>query len=347
MPQTFSASSVIMPPSDKSSGGGLSSLLNSVSGGNIILGGSGKSSQTAIFEEIINSRTLNEKVVSKLRLDTLSLFKDFPKRDLVSTINKSTETDTDLKGFLSVETSINTEYLPDSLEKKKAAELSALIANTSVDVLDEMLISKNNSSAKKSREYIDTQIARYEKQLDSVAYAMQKFQTENKVLALDKQTEAIVAQAIELSTEIVKMETELALTKIEYSENSKKVKVLKEQLKELKKQSKKIQEGGITENSFSVPLNQVPRLGRIFAELYRDREVLEQILLFLETQRHEEAIQENKDTPIVEVLDNAIVPEKKSYPSRFKMAVAGGTLSLILSFIVLFVRIYYGEAKNS
>jgi capsule polysaccharide export protein KpsE/RkpR len=346
MPQTFTAKVSIMPTTESSSGGGLSSLLNSVSGG-VILGGSGGSSKSAIIDETLKSRTLNSALVDRLKLDTLENFKGLPRRDVVEIVTAMHNHELEMNGFINLEINVATGFSPDSNEINSAKKLSAIIANTSVEILDSLFIARSNSSAKISRKYIESQLYQYKLDLDSVAKAMEKFQTENNILAIEKQTEAIVAQAISLYSEIATLETELQLTKIEYSNNSKQVRILERQLEELKKQAQKVQSGGLENNSFSLPLDSVPKYARIYAELFRDRKVLEQVILYLETQRHEEAIQENRDTPVIEVLDYAIVPQKRTSPSRSKMLVAAGSLSFVLSIAFLFLFIFLKESKSN
>lgn len=345
MPQTFSANVSIIPSNEGGSGGGLSSLLNNFSGGGLILGGSGNSKKSAIIDETLKSRTLNTALVERLSLDTLSQFKDFPKADIIDIVSNMHEHEVELNGFIMLESNYSTGYLPDSTEQKQAAEMCAVIANTAVEILDSLFISRSNSSAKLSRQYVESQLSEYKNRLDSIALAMERFQSKNNVLAIEEQTQAIVAQAVDLYSEIAKIETELQLTKIEFSENSKQVRLLERQLEELKKQAKKVQSGGIDNNSFSLPLDSVPKFARIYAELFRDRKVLEQVILFLETQRHEEAIQENRDTPIIEILDYAVVPQKRTSPSRFKMVVAAGTLSIVISLTILFIFIFFKGNK--
>ncbi|MDC1068591.1 Wzz/FepE/Etk N-terminal domain-containing protein [Candidatus Kapabacteria bacterium] len=340
MPQSFSASTSIMPPAKNSGGGGLSSLLNNFAGGSLMLGASGSSDESMLYEEILQSRSLLNGVIDSLKLDTLSQYKELDRIELIEEVAGLFEVESETNGFMVINTNFNTPYSPNENQKKFAAELSARIGNISIDILDNILIEKTNSTAKLSVAYISSQIDRYKVQLDSVANELEQFQSENKVLVIEDQVQAIVTQAIEISTEIAKFETELNLAKIEFSPSSKRVKILEQQVNALKEQAKKIEEGGITDNNFSIPLKDVPRLIRVYAELFRDRKVLEQVILYLETQRHEESIQQNKDTPILQVLDEAVTPQKKSYPKRSRMLIAGLSLSIVFSILFLFIYVY-------
>jgi uncharacterized protein involved in exopolysaccharide biosynthesis len=342
MPHNYSSSSSILPPSDASSKGGLSSLLSNFSGGaSMILGGAGKSAETDLYEEVLSSRTIIKKVIDKLKLDTISQYQDLLNTELIETVSEMYDIELQETKFIYLNATYKTSFLPSDEEKEFAAKTSKALNSALLESMDEILIKNNNSSARLSFNYVSQQIDNYKIELDSIAYAMEKFQSENNVLDIENQVKAIVTQAIEISTEIAKTETELSLAKIDFSSESKQVEILNKQLEVLKDQARKIEQGGNTENNFSIPLQQVPELFRIYAGLYRDREVLEQVIIFLETQRHEEAIQVNKDTPIIQVLDAAEIPEKRSAPSRGAMMIVGGTISIILSFVALLLSFYF------
>jgi len=55
MPYSYESYSTIMPPSSSSSGGGLSSFLQNMSGGGLVLGGLGKSNTSLVYVDILSS----------------------------------------------------------------------------------------------------------------------------------------------------------------------------------------------------------------------------------------------------------------------------------------------------
>ena len=198
----------------------------------------------------------------------------------------------------------------------------------------------SNSSAKSSRIYIEGEIAKYSKQLDSVALLLQNFQETNNVLEIEEQTKAIVQSAIDIGSQIIKAEYELNLAKLQMTPNSEKVNILKEQVELLKSQYTQVQSGGLGSDKFSIPLSKVPDLARQFATLYRDRTILEKVILYLETQKHQEYIQEEKDTPVIEVLDEAYLPFKKSAPQRGLILILGTILFLVGTSIYVVYKAY-------
>jgi capsular polysaccharide biosynthesis protein len=66
------------------------------------------------------------------------------------------------------------------------------------------------------------------------------------------------------------------------------------------------------------------------------------------TQQHEQAkIQEKKDTPTIQILDEPKVPEKKSRPKRTTLALMAGMLSLLFTTLIVFGKEFVDRNKNA
>jgi len=79
----------------------------------------------------------------------------------------------------------------------------------------------------------------------------------------------------------------------------------------------------------------------------RDVKVQEEVFALL-TQEYEKAkIQEVKDTPTVEILDEANLPERKSFPRRTQIVVISFVCSLFLGLLLAFFFEYLEKAKEN
>jgi capsule polysaccharide export protein KpsE/RkpR len=63
-------------------------------------------------------------------------------------------------------------------------------------------------------------------------------------------------------------------------------------------------------------LRQIPRLAVPYADLYRRVKIQETVFELLSQQYEMSRIEEAKDTPVVAVIDQPLVAEKKSFPPR-------------------------------
>jgi uncharacterized protein involved in exopolysaccharide biosynthesis len=75
-----------------------------------------------------------------------------------------------------------------------------------------------------------------------------------------------------------------------------------------------------------------------YLNLVRDIKILEQVNAYLESQRMQESIQEERDVPTIQVIDPALAPEKRSAPSRVWMVLLGGAVSFLIGIMYLVLR---------
>ena len=94
---------------------------------------------------------------------------------------------------------------------------------------------------------------------------------------------------------------------------------------------------GRTQDLF-LRFEEVPEIGVGYARLYREVVLQEKIMEFLLPLYEQAKIQEAKDTPTVQVLDEAVIPIKKHRPKRAIMVVFFGMLSVIFSVLYWALR---------
>ncbi len=329
IPEKYVSEATILPPK-KESAGGLSSFLQSMAG-SLSMGGLGKNDEVQLFLEIIQSRSTAEYVIEDLNLKKDERFSKMRHFELVGMIQNSYEAELPKTGVIKLYSVAYTNYFPFiGNQKKDAAKFSKDILNSAVLGLDKIIRERSTSSARKTKEYIEKEIFSYRQKLDTIENNLEKFQKDNNVLAIEEQTQAIVGQAVDIGKEMTLADIELNLARLQFQENSPRLEAYKKQYEILKKQYNDIQKGGLnSSDTYSFPLEKVPFLMRNYIGLVRDRKILEQVLVYLETQRHQEAIQEKRDVPVVEMLDTPNLPEERDSPSRKMMFI----LALVLSSI--------------
>jgi tyrosine-protein kinase Etk/Wzc len=326
IPQTFTATSSLMPPETKGQGGGLSSLLQ---GAPIAIGlGASENKASLIFTEILQSRTLIERVIDSLGLRKHPLFEGIDDDDLRKLLKDDITLDTRKTGTIVIEVDVSTGWFPFGDQTTLAAKASADIANACREQLDMINREKTVTQARKARLYIERVMANNRAVIDSLQSTMQEFQQTNKIVALEEQLQAMAENASMVGTELAKAEIELALARQEYQPSSTQVSFLQTKVDRLREQYTAVQSGGIVQSDgFSIPVDRIPALSRTYLNLTRDMKIKEQINAYLESQRMQEMIQEEKDTPTVVALDVAKPPEKRTSPSRLLM--------LILTWLVV------------
>lgn len=348
-PHTYKSTTSIMPPK-QSEGGGLSGLLQGLSGAipsGISLPGMSQGNQTQILTDILRSRVVAEYIIDSLNLAKKEEFESFTRNELIELIQEMLEVESMRSGLIVVTATTETPFFPFGDAKDNAKKFASDIATKAVEGLDLAVRKRSTSAARKSREYVEKELLNYRAKSDSIDNVLENFQKVNKVLKIDDQTQELVKQAIEVGLQLAKAEMELNVAMSEYSKSHPLVTQLKSVVDQLRKQYNSVQSGGLTgSDGFSIPFDKIPNLARQYANIFRDKKIFEQVILYLETQRHQEAIQESRDIPVVEPLDKAYVPDKQSSPSKKMMLVLGLFLSFVFFTTYHIVRAIVTNAKK-
>jgi uncharacterized protein involved in exopolysaccharide biosynthesis len=108
---------------------------------------------------------------------------------------------------------------------------------------------------------------------------------------------------------------------------------LRKKLSELKQEYDKFEIGT---DDYLLAFADVPELGMELARLIREVKIQSEVYLLLQQQYYRERIQENRDLPTVEILDEAIPPLKAASPRiLFSTLISGLFIFLILSLFFI------------
>lgn len=344
MPVSYLSEASILPPESKS-GMSLPGFLSEMAGSMSMLSGIGSGGKSDVYANIIKSRSVAEFVVEDAELRKYELFQFDNDYLLYDFVRSLVQVYVDKSGIILINCNLKTSYFPSKSDTDTIANLSSQILNSAIKGLDRILIERSLSSAKASKEYIQSEIITYRNQLDSIELHLVEFQKAHNILEIEDQVKAIVQQAIDVGSLMAEAEIQMNLASIEFDEKSPTYNMYNQKYQLLRNQYNQIQQGGINEqDAFSIPLNDVPELIKDFTNLYRDKKILEQVIIFLETQKHQEAIQEKRDVPIVKVLDYALTPTEKYSPKRKIMLIVTVFSSFLLSILTLVgISLYKGK----
>lgn len=342
-PLTYNAEVSILPPEKNSEMGGLGALLGADGFSNMVTGGMGNAN-SQLFMEIIKSRNASLYVVEKFKLDK---FYDVKNKIIAAKkLSGNLSIEVTKEGIIKLNVDVKTSFFPFLYKEKveSVRKLAASLSNGFVEALDKINRNKLSSKAKRAREYIETQLTVIKVKLDSVEQELTDFQKKNKTIALPEQLNAALETATKIKAEIVSSEIQLGIMQFNAKEDNRAYIALKNKLDELNYQYSKIESGG---NDFLIAFENVPELGRQLARLMRDVRIQNEVYLLLQQQYYKEKIQENRDIPTIEVLDEAIPPLKATAPRPIFSSVLGGVfIFFILALIVVVKEKKIIELKN-
>lgn len=353
IPKRYESTARLMPP-DGQSGSGLAMLAAMAGKSGLGMGSIagdllGMRSSGALFVEILRSRTVEDRVVS--RFDLRKVYGDRYWVDARQHLAEHTEISEDRKS------EVITIRVTDR-DPRRAAQ----IAQAYVDELDHLVAEVSTSSARRERIFIEDRLASVKRELDHASQEFSQFASQNATIDITSQGKAMVEAAARLQGELIASQSELEGLEQVYATNNVRVRSLRARVEELRKQLEKLggDRAGVTpslaasggnlpaveDSSSAFPsIRQLPLLGVRWADLYRQTKIEETVYELL-TQQYELAkIEEAKEIPTVKILDAADVPEKKSSPHRSSVVLVGGFLCLFVAAAWVIGERFWNQAE--
>ncbi|OGW56945.1 MAG: hypothetical protein A3D21_05155 [Nitrospirae bacterium RIFCSPHIGHO2_02_FULL_42_12] len=336
LPDMFVATSIILPPQYEGSSGNINPSQFGNLGG-FVTGILNINSPTDLWLAILKSQTLKEAIVSRLNL--INAFRVKTKEEAASKLNGMVEISKTREGLISI-----------SLENKDP-ELAATLANAFVEELDRTNKNMVMTSGRRMRFFVEERLKIARIEVDKAEETIRSFQERNKALKLDDQSRAVFEAVGTLKGQLLAKEVELQTLLSYATPNNPQAEILKTQIEELKEKIVELEEGkGLSTNPASkdifIPTSKFPNLSLQYARLLRDTKV-QQTLYELLIQQYEMArIQEAKDTPTVQVLDVAKVPEKSSKPNRKQIILVSTITAIFFSIFMIFFIEYLEKARK-
>lgn len=336
-PFTYKSTVTVMPPENNTETGSLSSLLSGQDFSGIFSGGL-SNANSQLYVEMLKSRTAALYVVNKF--DLMNYYDADNKYKAAEKLQDHLEINLTKEGIIKLNVEVNTPLIPRFItDIDSVKRLAADLSNAYVEALDKMNREKVSSQAKRARQYIEQQLVKTKSRLDSVENRLAEFQKTNKAISLPEQVNAAIDAAAGLKTEIVKTEVELGLLQSNLREDNQTLIALKTKLQQLREQYNKMAMGS---QDYLVAFKDVPELGKELASLLRDVKIQNEVYLLLQQQYYKEKIQENRDIPLIQVLDEAIPPQKKSSPKTIFSTITGG----IFVFLLMSLLVVLNERKT-
>jgi Capsule polysaccharide export protein len=221
------------------------------------------------------------------------------------------------------------------------ADFAAKLAQGYVSELNRVLTDNSTSAARRERIFLEERLKEVKRNLDLDSVALSQFSTKTKAIDVVSQAKSMVEAGLRLQGLLAEGQSQLAALRQTYSEDNYRVKALEARNAELQHQLDAMggtdgKSGSSSSMSFYPPVGELPTLGVTFADLDR-RVKVDEVLWETLTRQYESArVQEAKEIPTIQVLDQANVPNRKSGPKRRVIVLTGALISLLLSFVVVF-----------
>lgn len=346
LPKRFESTTQLMPPGDQSSSAlalmvGLSARTGSGLGavaGDLL----GLKSSGALFIGILHSRTVEDHLIDEF--DLKRVYGTRLERAARLRLEQNTSGSEDRKsGILTI-------TVTDGDPNRAAAMAQAYVSE-----LDRLVAQLSTSSARREREFLEERLKAVQTDLESAEKDFSEFASKNGAIDIKEQGRAMVEAAAALEGQLIAAKSEREGLRRIYTESNVRIRATQARVDELQHELEKL--GGKGESTSSASnsegdplypsIRKLPLLGVTYADLYRRTRVQEAVFEAL-TQQYELAkVQEAKETPSVKVLDEARVPERKSFPPRLVIMVLCTFLAFAFAMVHTLSRIRWDEIDSN
>ncbi|HWY57346.1 MAG TPA: hypothetical protein VNZ03_22975 [Terriglobales bacterium] len=323
IPHTGGMLSTLAGISGSSSGSSSSSLLD-IAGEAL-----GTKNNGALYVALLHSRTVQENLIR--RFDLMKVYHAGYLEGARKVLDQHTEVTEDRKSF--VITLIVTDH-----DRTRARDL----AQGYVEELNKLLAHVTTSSAGQQRLFLEQRLVEVKKDLETAEKNFSQYASKNATLDLPEQTRAMVESGAILEAQVIAAQSELQGLQQIYTANNVRVRTAQARLGEL--QRKLQQMGGTTgsaaprpsganDQQLYPPIRQLPLLGVEWADLYREVKVEETVFQLLTTQYELARMEEARETPVLNIVDPASLPERKSFPPRLVLIIASTLMCVALGVV--------------
>lgn len=324
IPKRYESTAELMPP-DQDTGMGatmLAALSNQVGSGLASMAQNVLGVQTSggLFVGILKSDTVRDDVIHKF--DLQKVYKTHYIEDTRKALSEHTNISEDTKsGIISIGVLDHNPQRAAAMAKEYVRELNWVVVHL------------NTSSAHRERVFLDQRLKQVKANLEDSEKKFSQFASKKGAIDIPEQGKAMVTAAATLQGQLIATEAELQSMRQIYTSKNVRVQSLQAQVNELRQQLAKLAGVGANENSSAQQLypslRQLPLLGVTYADLLRRMKVEEAVFETLTQEDELARVQEAKDTPSVKVLDQPLVPQKKSFPPRLLIMVLGTMLAFV------------------
>jgi uncharacterized protein involved in exopolysaccharide biosynthesis len=334
LPHRFTSEVAFIPPSlngNASLASALSGQLSALGAGDLL--GAGKTSGD-LYAGILKSRSIAGELVQ--RFDLKQVYRVKKESQAEKMLGANTEVTVDAKS------TIITVDVTD-----KSPQRAHDLANAYMDALRETDGRLALSQASQRRLFFEQQLAKEKDDLEDAEVELKKTEEQSGLIAPTGQTESEIKSIADLQAEIEVRQVQLAALRDGATEDNPDVVRLRSEIGDLQGQLASMQKGSGGGSSMSIPTSKVPEVELEYVRKEREVKYHEALFDMLSRQYEAARLDEARDAPVLQVLDEASYPDTKSSPKRMYIMLGGLAFGFIAGCFWVLVREHVQALRTS
>jgi tyrosine-protein kinase Etk/Wzc len=328
LPIRYTAMTSILPPQQGNSAGSalmaqLSSSLGSVAS---LAGGSlGLKNPNDLQVAMLKSRTVEDAMVDRFHL--VDLFQVKLKSEARKKFEKIADIDNGAKDGL-IRISIT------DRDPQRAAEM----ANGYVEEFKRLSATLAVTEASQRRLFFEQQLTQAKDNLAKAEEDLKKTEQKTGLVQLDAQTRATIELLADLRGQIAAKEVQISGMRSFATGENPDLQIAEQQLAGLHAQEQRMGAASEGATNALVPKGNMQEAGLEYIRKLRDVKYFETIFDLLARQYEVAKVDEARQGAVVQVVDRAIVPDRKSFPQRTLIVLGAAVLGLFFGVVWAFSR---------
>jgi len=318
LPKMYTATTTVLPPQqNQSSVTAMLGQFGAIAG----LGSAdlGLKNPDDLFVAMLGSRTIEDRLIDRFDLRRVYSVKRYQAaRKTLESRSKIAAGD---EGLISISVA--------DRDPKRAADL----ANAYVDELHELNGKLAITEAGQRHVFYQQQLDAEREALAQAEVVLKQMEEKSGLIQPDAQGRAIVSAVADMRAQVAIHEVQLQAMRTYATESNPDVKRAQQELAGLRVQLGKLERntGELGNGNLQVPTRQLPAVELEYLRRLRDVKYHEAVYDFLNKQLEASRIDEAKDAILVQVVDKAVAPERKSGPHRLLIVLVSAAIAFLLS----------------
>jgi len=326
LPNIYTGTARILPPEQSASPltaallGNIAGLSTASTAGSAL----GLKNPSDLYVGMLQSRTIADAIIQRFGLEKL-----YDKDTVVDTRKKLASVSSitaDQNGIINIEV--------DDQDPKRAAAM----ANAYVEQLDQLTQKVTVTTAGRQRVFLEKQLRQAKDQLADAEVALRDTQQKTGLISLTEQGKATIQSAAYLQAQIQAKQVQLDAMRTGMTEGNPDYVRAQQELATMKVELARLVKSNSVDASGVIPsAGTIPERGLEYVRKFRDVQYYQTLFDLIARQYEIAKSQEAAESGLIQVLDRAVPPDKKSKPYRLLIVVVTGLLSGMLGMLLTFV----------
>jgi tyrosine-protein kinase Etk/Wzc len=328
----FTANSKILPP-QQSQSMSTTAMLSQL-GPLAALAGStlGLRNPSDIYVSMLKSRTVEDNIVD--RFDLMKIYKAKKRTDARRSLEDHSLIVNGKDGVISISV--------EDHDPNRAAGM----ANAYVEELEKLTKVLAVTEASKRRMFFEREVKMAMDDLANAEVGLKQTQEKTGMIMLMPQATAIIEEVTSLRAGIAAKEVEIqAMRSFATAENPELMRA-EQELAAMRVQLTKLERGQGNASAADVPVGNVPKAGLEYLRKLRDVKYHEALFELLAKQFEAAKIDEARDSLLVQQMDKAVPPDRKSGPYRSLIVLGSTFFATLLAVLIAFAMERLEQAKD-